>query len=103
MVNFVPDFVSEPCGSGVRRRMRRRPASRSFTGRQQGWVEAGLKTWEAAHPRPPVTASAVADHIEHVAKVAGYDHVGLGGDLDGIPYTPQGLTGVRTIRTSSRS
>ena len=32
---------------------------------------------------------------EHAAKVAGYDHVGIGGDLDGIPSTPAGLTGVQ--------
>ena len=50
-----------------------------------------------------MTVSAIADHIEHVAKVAGHDHVGLGGDFDGIPYTPQDLAGVRTIRTCSPS
>jgi membrane dipeptidase len=58
-------------------------------------VEAGLKTWEAAHPRPAVTAAAVADHIDHIVKIAGHDHVALGGDFDGIPYTPEGLTGVQ--------
>jgi membrane dipeptidase len=42
-----------------------------------------------------VTVSTVADNIEHVVKIAGSDHVGIGGDLDGIPYTPQGLTGVQ--------
>ena len=57
-------------------------------------VEAGLKAWEAAHPRPVATVSTVADHVEHVAKVAGYDHVGLGGDFDGIDSTPEGLNGV---------
>ena len=38
----------------------------------------------------------VADHIEHVAKVAGYDHVGIGGDLDGIGYdeAPAGMNSV---------
>jgi membrane dipeptidase len=43
-----------------------------------------------------VTVSAIADHIEHVAKVAGYDHVGIGADLDGIDSTPEGLTGVQS-------
>ena len=38
--------------------------------------------------------SAVADHIEHVARVAGHDHVGLGGDFDGISSTVSGLNGV---------
>ena len=37
---------------------------------------------------------AIADHIEHVAKVAGYDHVGIGGDLDGIDTTVTGLDSV---------
>ena len=32
----------------------------------------------------------------HVARVAGHDHVGIGADLDGIPYTPTGLEGVET-------
>ena len=37
----------------------------------------------------------VADHIEHVVKIAGYDHVGIGGDFDGIDSTPKDLTGVQ--------
>jgi membrane dipeptidase len=36
----------------------------------------------------------VADHIEHVRKVAGPDHVGIGSDFDGIDYTPEGLEDV---------
>ena len=59
-------------------------------------VEAALKTWEAAHPRPATDVRIVADHIEHVARLAGHDNVGLGGDYDGIPYTPTGLEGVET-------
>jgi membrane dipeptidase len=59
-------------------------------------VEAGMKAWEDAHPRPSTDVTDVADHIEHIAKVAGHGHVGLGGDFDGIPFTPAGLTGVET-------
>ena len=42
------------------------------------------------------TVGLVADHIEHVAKVAGYDHVGIGGDLDGIGIdeAPTGMNSV---------
>jgi membrane dipeptidase len=57
-------------------------------------VEAAMKEWQKAHPLPPATLSMVADHIEHIRKVAGIDHVGLGGDLDGIDVTPQGLEDV---------
>ncbi len=56
---------------------------------------APLVAWDQAHPAPAVTVGLVADHIDHVAQVAGKDHVGLGGDLDGISGTgPQGISGV---------
>jgi membrane dipeptidase len=38
----------------------------------------------------------VADHIDYIAKVAGPDHVGLGGDYDGVPDLPVGLENVST-------
>src|SRR5205085_1171587 len=41
------------------------------------------------------TLSQVADHIEHVRKVAGVDHIGLGSDFDGTPTLPAGLEGVQ--------
>jgi membrane dipeptidase len=40
-------------------------------------------------PRPPL--SALIDHIDHIAKVAGIDHVGLGSDFDGVPALPEGI------------
>ncbi|MFZ0732090.1 MAG: dipeptidase [Candidatus Sulfotelmatobacter sp.] len=48
------------------------------------------REWMAKIPRPPL--SALIDHIDHVAKVAGIDHVGLGSDFDGVSgATPQGI------------
>lgn len=53
--------------------------------------------WLAAHPAPQVTLSQVADHIEHIARVAGIDHVGIGSDFDGVGETlPAGLEDVST-------
>ena len=60
-------------------------------------VDAGVKAWEAANPRPAVPSTQVADHIDHVARVAGHDHVGIGADLDGIPYTPTGSKASKPI------
>ena len=94
MVNFVPDFISKDVWHWSAEKSGEEARLKSFHRNSKAEVEAGLKAWEAAHPRPPVTVATVADNIEHVAKVAGYDHVGIGGDLDGIPYTPEGLTGV---------
>jgi len=48
------------------------------------------REWMAMIPRPPL--SALIDHIDHIAKVAGIDHVGLGSDFDGVSgATPQGI------------
>jgi membrane dipeptidase len=48
------------------------------------------REWMARIPRPPL--SSLIDHIDHVAKVAGIDHVGLGSDFDGVSgATPQGI------------
>ena len=63
--------------------------------RPQADIDAALDAWTKAHPQPVATVSQVADHVDHLAKVAGYDHVGIGGDLDGIPSVPLGLTGVQ--------
>lgn len=55
------------------------------------------KLVEALPPRPPVPFTKVADHIEHVMKVAGPDAVGLGTDFDGIPDPPAGLEDVSKL------
>src|SRR5438309_1776294 len=48
------------------------------------------REWMAKLPRPPL--SSLIDHIDHIAKVAGVDHVGLGSDFDGVSgATPEGI------------
>jgi membrane dipeptidase len=48
------------------------------------------REWAAKIPRPPL--SSLIDHIDHIAKVAGIDHVGLGSDFDGVSgATPEGI------------
>src|SRR3982751_2108060 len=84
MVNFVPDFISDAVWHWGAEKNAEEARLKVFHRNSKAEAEAGLKAWEQAPPRPPVTAATVADHIEHVAKVAGYDHVGIGGDLDGI-------------------
>jgi len=58
---------------------------------------AALAEWDRTHPAPPVTLAQVADHIAHIAKIAGVDHVGIGSDFDGVGNAlPKGLEGVDT-------
>lgn len=59
-----------------------------------------LEEWKRSHPAPRVTIAEVADHIGHIAKVAGHDHVGLGADYDGVNnLLPEGLDNVGTYPT----
>jgi len=53
-----------------------------------------LDQYEADHPKPRATIDDVVAHIEHLRDVAGIDHVGLGGDYDGVEYQPDGLEDV---------
>jgi membrane dipeptidase len=99
MVNFAPPYVSDARRRWAAERVAEEARNNSppFGGLYIGQPEraaAALKTWDAAHPKPPVTLADVADHIEHIRQVAGVDYVGLGSDFDGIPETPTGLEGV---------
>ncbi|WP_309603273.1 dipeptidase [Sphingomonas sp.] len=96
MVNWVPIFLSPARLAYDSLKAAEEARLKTIIRNDTKAVAAGVKAWAAAHPEPPVTVTDVADHIDHVAKVAGHDHVGMGADLDGIPATPTGLEGVET-------
>lgn len=96
MVNWVPGFLSQDVWTWTANRAGEEARLKAIHRASQAAVDEGLKAWDAAHPRPQTDVRIVADHVEHVVKIAGYDHVGIGADLDGIPYTPTGLEGVET-------
>lgn len=99
MVNFYPAYVSEASNqweadyAAERTRYNSPPYAGLYIGQPER-AKAALDAWEKAHPRPVVTLSEVADHIEHIRKVAGIDHVGIGSDFDGIEEVSQGLEAV---------
>jgi len=96
MVNFYSGYVSEADRKWDAEETAEEARVKAlFTGRPKQ-REAALDAWKKANPEPPSTVGQVADHIEHIVKIAGYDHVGIGGDLDGIPYeqAPAGMNSV---------
>jgi membrane dipeptidase len=96
MVTFVPAFVSNEVAQYEKREedeSKRIAAEVADTAE----VRRRMEAWAAANPRPRATLAQVADHIEHVRKVAGADHVGLGSDFDGITHVPVGLEDVSTF------
>lgn len=93
MVTYVPQFIYRPAYDHGEQRDSVRQALRERHGPAAG---DSLQAWDREHPMPRPDLGVVADHIEHLARVAGVDHVGIGGDLDGISSTPVGLEDVST-------
>jgi len=98
MVNFYSGFISDVWRTAWIAQASERQAAENAQIAQ--WKAEGKtvtyemtdamdKQWAAKIPRPPM--SMLIDHIDHVAKVAGIDHVGLGSDFDGIPSSPEGI------------
>jgi membrane dipeptidase len=96
MVTFVPAFVSNEVAQYEKRETEENERISAEVA-DTAEVSRRMEQWRAANPRPQATLAQVADHIEHVRKVAGVDHVGLGSDFDGITNVPVGLEDVSTF------
>ena len=96
MVTFVPGFISQEVANHSRRVQAQLQRLRTQHGNDEAAIRAALAEWRAANPEPRATLAQVADHIDHIRKVAGIDHIGLGGDFDGITSVPVGLEDVST-------
>lgn len=102
MVNFAPSYVSDKARrwtaeyAAEKARLNSPPFGGLYIG-QPDKADAAMKQWLADNPPPKVTLSDVADHIDHIAKVAGIDNVGIGSDFDGLGnQLPDGLENVDT-------
>ena len=93
MVTFVPEFVSKEIYDAYGAR-EKRSKERTASLPNEAERKKLQKQMEAAEPLPKATLGQVADHIDHVRKVAGADHVGIGSDFDGIDVGPAGLEDV---------
>jgi membrane dipeptidase len=93
MVTFVPAFVSpEVAAWEVQAKEQENAIKEAVSDTVE--QKRRLEEWKALHPSPRATLKQVADNIEHVRKVAGSDHVGIGSDFDGIDTVPEGLEDV---------
>ena len=94
MITIVPGFISQAVWDWSANRAGEEARLAAIHRASKAKVEAGLEAWDAANPRPQTDVRTIADHIEHVARVAGYDHVGIGADMDGIPFGTVDFDGV---------
>jgi membrane dipeptidase len=93
MVTFVPAFVSQECADWLAD-LKVEAARRGVDPRDLDQLFSLKPEWELTHPLPVAKLAQVADHIDHVRKVAGVEHVGLGGDFDGTSDVTVGLEDV---------
>lgn len=84
MVNFSSDFIAPQAALYAQQRALA----------TQGMTPEQRIAWRDAHPAPRGDVGDVANHIDHLVKIAGVDHVGIGSDFDGAPLDPVGLADV---------
>ena len=94
MVPFVTGFVSPEVAAFERTETAVLNEFKKRLGADTSAFSRASNEWKAAHPRPSATLAQVADQIDYVRKVAGVDHVGIGGDFDGIDEVVVGLEDV---------
>jgi membrane dipeptidase len=96
MVTFVPAFVNKGVNEWAAKLEAEAERARAELN-DQAAIGQRMQEWMKANPQPYATVSDVADHIDHVRKVAGIDHIGIGSDFDGIDRGPTGLEDVSTF------
>lgn len=103
-VNFFPAFIDETYRKAYAAESKERDAALAALqtklkdadpATRYRQLDNAQKEWAAKVPRPPLKS--LIDHIDHIARVAGIDHVGLGSDFDGVPVLPQEIDSVADL------
>ncbi len=94
MVNFYSGFVVPKSVENTNNMFERIRELREKYGDDQDAIRRESAAYRAQHPVYPGSVHDVADHIEHIIKIAGIDYVGIGSDYDGIGTVPKQLEDV---------
>jgi membrane dipeptidase len=93
MVTFVPRFVNQAVRDWALE-AQRRAEEQGVDARDIPALQAVEAAYQEEVAHPPASLTDVVAHVEHAREVAGIDHVGLGGDYDGVEWLPEGLEDV---------
>ncbi len=93
MVNFYPGFIVPEGARAMKEMFQVGRELRAKYPKEEDFREA-FRQWRKQHPFPSGSVHNVVDHIEHIVKTAGVDHVGIGSDFDGIERVPRQLEDV---------
>ncbi|MDX3096693.1 dipeptidase [Streptomyces sp. ME19-03-3] len=91
MATFVPQFILPAAAGWIVGANENMKAHGLHPLDQSPKARAVQEAYSAQHPRPLADIGTVADHLDHMREVAGVDHLGLGGDYDGVTHLPEGL------------
>ena len=101
MVNFYPGFIDKNVIAASKERdVRLKPQMDEL---RETYKDDGKRLGEeinkllGANPLPATPLSVLIDHFDHIAKVAGIDHVGIGSDFDGVPNLPVGMEDISKL------
>jgi len=95
MVCFLPSYVTEADRKDGDRYKAERDRLEDIHGDDQEKILAAMREWRRANRDPNrATLSDVADHIDHIRKIIGVDHIGIGSDFDGFSGGVRGLEDV---------
>ena len=101
MVNFYPGFINQKVVVASRERdARLKPQMDELRAKYKDdpkKLEEEQNRLLAANPLPATPLSDLIDHFQHIAKVAGVDHVGIGSDFDGVPSLPVGMEDISKL------
>jgi membrane dipeptidase len=95
MVVALPRFINEDIRQWDARRAGELARLKTVHLGNPAAATAAMDKWLAANPEPKSTIKDMADHIDHIRKIAGIEAIGIGGDYDGMPIGPVGMEDVR--------
>ncbi len=94
MVNFVPGFLTEKGRLHAADEQAEEDRLEKLYGKDAQKTQPLIEKWNKTHPAPLPTLNDVANHMDHIRKVAGVDCLGIGGDYEGFSHPPVGLEDV---------
>jgi membrane dipeptidase len=101
MVNFYPGFIDKNVVAASKERDERLKSQmdelRATYKEDPKRLAEEINKLLAANPLPQTPLSVLIDHFDHIAKVAGIDHVGIGSDFDGVPSLPVGMEDISKL------
>jgi membrane dipeptidase len=83
MVVVLASFTSQDVYDHQRARQAAQDQARARFGTDTQRIEAAITEWDRSNPAPKATLAQVADHIDHIKRRIGVDHIGIGADFDG--------------------